>query len=87
MHCLAARVSNPLLKGRYCEICKKWSHHPIEFPLLQKYQSTPKNLFCNFCKSIGHGEKDFHMFDLIRECTSDMYRIQEYNNGENGNGV
>jgi hypothetical protein len=45
---LATGVPNPLLGGGYCEICKKWGHHPIEYPLLQKYQSTPRNLFYKF---------------------------------------
>jgi hypothetical protein len=39
----------------------------------------PRNLFCNFCKSVGHDEKDCHAFDLMRECTSDAYKIQEEN--------
>jgi hypothetical protein len=48
-------------------------------PLLQKYQSMPRNLFCNFCKFVGHDEKDCRAFDLMRECTADAYRIQEEN--------
>jgi hypothetical protein len=56
---LETGAPNPLPGGGYCEICKKWGHHPTECPLLQKYQSTPRNLFCNFCKSFGHEEKDF----------------------------
>jgi hypothetical protein len=74
-------VLNPLPGGGggYCEICKKWGHHPIECPLPQKYQSTPRNLFCNFCKSVEHEEKDCCTFDLMREHTSNMYMIQEEN--------
>jgi hypothetical protein len=78
---LAVGAPNPLPGGGYYEICKKWGHHPTECPLLQKYQSTPKNLFCNFCKSVGHEEKDCRAFDLLRERTSDIYRIQEENTG------
>jgi hypothetical protein len=70
-------VLNPLPGGGYCEICKKWRHHPTEWPLLHKYQSTPWNLFFNFCKSVGHKEKDGRAFDLMMECTSNMYMIQE----------
>jgi hypothetical protein len=84
---LAVGAPNPLPGGGYCEICKKWGHHPTECPLLQKYQSTPKNLFCNFCKSVGHEEKDCHVFDLLRERTSDMYRIQEENTDADGGGA
>jgi hypothetical protein len=50
---LETGAPNPLPGGRYCEICKKRGHHPTECPLLQMYQSTPRNLFCNFCKSVG----------------------------------
>jgi hypothetical protein len=76
---LATGASNPLSGGEYYEIFKKWGHHPTNNPLLQNYQSTPKILFCNFLKFVGHEEKDCHMFNLMRECTSDMYRIQEEN--------
>jgi hypothetical protein len=51
-------ASNPLPRGGYCKICNKWGHHLNEYPLLQKYQSTEKNLFCNFFNSVGHEEKD-----------------------------
>jgi hypothetical protein len=70
--------TNPLEGGvRYCEICKTWGHHPTACPLFHKYQSIPNNLFCNFFKYVGHDEKDCCVFDLMRECTSDVYRIQE----------
>jgi hypothetical protein len=75
---------NPLSRGGYCEICKKWGHHPTECTLLYKYQSTPRNLFCNFCKLVGHEEFFFRVFDLMRECTSDMCRIKEENVAEKG---
>jgi hypothetical protein len=52
-------------------------HHPIAFPLMKKYQSTAIfNLFCNFCKSFGHDEKEFHTFDLMIECTTYAYSVQ-----------
>jgi hypothetical protein len=82
---MATGAPNPLEGGvGYCEICKTWGHHPTAFPLLQKYQSTPKNLFCNFCKSVGHDEKYCHTFDLMREHTSDAYKIQEENVSREG---
>jgi hypothetical protein len=72
-------VSNPLPGGGYCEICKKWGHHPTKCPLLQKYQEYTKELILQFLQVIGHEEKDFHTFDLMREHTSYMYKIQEEN--------
>jgi hypothetical protein len=77
---MATGAPNPLVGGEgYCEICKTWGNHLIACPLLQKYWSTPRNLFCNFCKFVGHDEKDCHTFDLMRERTSDAYRIREEN--------
>jgi hypothetical protein len=76
---LETRASNPLPGGGYCEICKKWGDHPTKCPLLQNYQSTPRKFFYNFCKLVEHEEKDCHIFDLMRECTLDMYKIQEEN--------
>jgi hypothetical protein len=46
----------------------------------------PRNLFCNFCKSVRNEEKDCHEFNLMRESMSDMYRIQEENAATEGDG-
>jgi hypothetical protein len=51
-------------------------HHPTTFPLMQNYQSIAKNLFCNFCKFVGHDEKDFRTLDLMRKCITDAYIVQ-----------
>jgi hypothetical protein len=80
------KAPNPLPRGGYCEICKKWGNHPTECQLLSKYHSISRNLFCNFCKLVGHEEKDCHVFDLMRECTSYMYKIQEENVVKDGGG-
>jgi len=39
-----------------------------------------------FCKLVGHEDKDFHTFDLMREHTSYMYKIQEENATIEGGG-
>jgi hypothetical protein len=53
---------------------------------MQKCQSTPKNLFCNFPKLVVHEEKDCCAFNFMRERTLDMYSIQEENVKTNGGG-
>jgi hypothetical protein len=83
---LGTGASNPLPGEGYCEICKKWDHHSIDYPLLQKYQSTPRNVFCNFCKSMRLDEKDCRTFNLMREHTSYMYMILEENVAVEGGG-
>jgi len=45
MKYLAMRALNPLPGGGYCEICKKWGHHPNHCSLIQKYHITPRNVF------------------------------------------
>jgi hypothetical protein len=45
--------------------------------MMQKYQTIPKSSYCNFCKSVGHDDKDCRTMDLMRERTSDTYRVQE----------
>jgi hypothetical protein len=42
---------------------------------MQKYRSIVRKFF-NFCKSVGHDEKDCCAFDLMRECISYAYRVQ-----------
>jgi hypothetical protein len=45
--------------------------------MMQKYQTVPKNAYCTFCKSVGHDDKDCRTMDLMRERTSDTYRVQD----------
>jgi hypothetical protein len=71
-------ASNPLAIGGgvWCDICRIIGHHPTTFLLIQKYQTIARNLFCIFCKSIGHEKKDSRTVYLMRECTLDAYIIQ-----------
>jgi hypothetical protein len=43
---------------------------------MQKYVQTPTNLYCTFCKFVGHDEKDCRAYDLLHERSRDTYRIQ-----------
>jgi hypothetical protein len=59
-------------------------HHPTSCPLVQKYQSTTKNLCFNFCKSVGHDENECCALDLIREGIVDAYKVQGEEGQEGG---
>jgi hypothetical protein len=59
------------------EICKTHGHDPYHCPMMQKYKTIPKSSYCNFCKSVGHDDKDCRTMELMRERTSDTYRVQE----------
>jgi hypothetical protein len=67
---------NPLPKGGpWCEICRTHGHDPYHCPMMKKYQTMPKSTFCNFCKSVGHEDKDCRTLEMMKERTSDAYRI------------
>jgi alpha-acetolactate decarboxylase len=75
---MAARMPNSLpTGGLWCEVYKKPSHGPYHCSMMQKYQTVPKSSYCNFCKSMGHEDKYCITMELMRERTSDAYRVQE----------
>jgi hypothetical protein len=43
---------------------------------MQKYVQIPKKLYCTFCKSIGHDDRDCRAYDLMHERSRDIYKIQ-----------
>jgi hypothetical protein len=43
---------------------------------MKKYVQTPTKLYCTFCKSMGHDEKDYRAYDLLHEISRDIYKIQ-----------
>jgi hypothetical protein len=43
---------------------------------MKKYVQTPMNLYCTFCTSVGHDEKDCKDYDLLHERSRDIYKIQ-----------
>jgi hypothetical protein len=34
---------------------------------MKKYVQTPTNLYCTFCKSLKHNDRDFRDYDLMHE--------------------
>lgn len=73
---MAIGMPNPLPQGGlWCEIYKKLGHDPYHCMMMQKYQTVPMNSYCTFCKSVGHDDKDYRTMELMRERTSDAYRV------------
>jgi hypothetical protein len=62
--------------GLWCEICKKLGHEPYHCMMMQKYQTVPKNYYCTFCKPLGHNKKYCRTMELMRERTSNAYKVQ-----------
>ena len=75
---LGSGALNPLpqVRGLWCEICRTNGHRPQGCPLLQKYVQTPKNLFCTFCKFVGHDDNNYRAYELTIERTQDVYAMQ-----------
>jgi hypothetical protein len=74
---LAFGALSPLKKVTlpWCEVCRN-RHRPGECYYMKKYVQTPKNLYCTFCKSIGHDDRDCRAYDLMHERSRDIYKIQ-----------
>ena len=71
----------------YCEICRTTGQHrPENCHLLQRYVQVPKNPYCKFCKSVGHNEEECRSYDLMRERISDVYRVQNEVQNNDGYG-
>jgi hypothetical protein len=43
---------------------------------MQNYVQTPTNLYCTFCKSVGHDENDCRAYELLHRISRDTNRIQ-----------
>jgi hypothetical protein len=77
---MVTEALDPLVGGvGYCEICKTWGNHSTTFPYCRHIRAPQGILYFNFCKSVRHNEKYCRTFDLMRECTSNDYKIREEN--------
>jgi hypothetical protein len=63
-------------EGICCEIYKKLGHDPYHCMMMQKYQIVPKSSYFTFCKLVSHDDKDCGTMELMRERTSDAYKVQ-----------
>jgi hypothetical protein len=74
---LALGAPSPLKQVNlpWCEVCKN-KHRPGECYYMQKYVQIPTKVYCTFCKSVGHNDRDCRAFDLMHERSRDIYKIQ-----------
>ena len=74
----------------WCGVCRN-RHRPGECYYMKKYFQKPTNLYCTFCKSVGHDDSDCRAYDLMNEMSMDIYKIQQegnttqYNSPRRGN--
>ena len=70
---LLSGVPNPLSCGSvpWYRICQVYGHQHKECSYMQKIVSNPTNLYCSFCKSVGHEDKYCRAYHLLQERTYD----------------
>ena len=78
MNYLALGTPNPInSQGMpWCRICQTRGHRSEECLYLQKIVSAPSNLYCKFCRSMGHNEKYSRAYQLLQEKTIDIYLMK-----------
>jgi len=60
----------------WCAICQIGGKHMTDnCHFLQKYTLAPQQLFCNFCRSLGHDECTCRSYELMMDQTP-PYRMQ-----------
>lgn len=59
----------------WCVICQVVGKHTTDnCHLLQKFVQRPQQLFCNFCRSVGHDECNLQSYELMMDRTL-TYRV------------
>ena len=43
---------------------------------MQKMVTKAENMYCTFCRLVGHDEKNFRAYDLLQERTYDSYFVK-----------
>jgi len=71
-----AQVGPSATPSLWCTICQIGGKHAMDnYHLLQKYMQNSQQLFCNFCRSVGHNEHTCRSYELMMDRTP-TYRVQ-----------
>ena len=60
----------------WCQVFQTRCHKFEECLYLQKIVSAPASLYCKFCRSVGHDEKQCIAFQLLQEKMMDTYLMK-----------
>ena len=73
---LEAQVGPSAGPTLWCAICPVAGKHATDnCHLLQRYVQAPQQLFCNFCRSVGHDEHTYRSYELMMDRTP-AYRVR-----------
>ena len=71
-----AQAGSSVEPALWCAICQIGEKHTTDnCHLLQKYTQTAHQLFCNFCRLVGHDEHTCCSYELMMDQTP-AYRMQ-----------
>ena len=78
MNYISSSAPNPLsTQGLpWCNICQTRGHCDVDCMFLHKTVCTLASLYCKFCRYVGHDEKDYGAYQLLREKIVDAYLMK-----------
>ena len=55
----------------WCCICQVYGHRHENCKYMQKMVTKVENLYCTFCRSVGHDDKSYRAYDCFKKgCTT-----------------
>ena len=72
---LLSGAPNPLNRvgAPWCRIDQVYGHQHENCDYMQKMVTKLEILYCTFCRSVGHDDKNYHAYDLLQERMYDSY--------------
>ena len=65
-----AQVGPSVRPALWCAICQVERKHAMDnFHFLQKFVKKPQQLFCKFCRSVGHDDRKCRSYELMIDRT------------------
>ena len=73
---LEAQAGPSAVPTLWCVICQIVGKHDMDnYHSLQKYTQNSQQLFCNFCRLVGHDEYTYRSYELMMDRTP-TYEVQ-----------
>ena len=60
----------------WCHICQVYGHRHENCDYMEKMVTNSENLYCTFCRSVGHDDKKCQAYDLLQERMYDSYFVK-----------
>ena len=60
----------------WCRIFQVYGYWNENYEYMQKMVTKAESLYCTFCQSVGHDDKNFWPYELLQERTYDSYIVK-----------